>query len=162
MRKDLLQIDLTPLFRSAVGFDRVARMLDAAMNLDEGQSTYPPYDIVRKENGDYQIVMALAGFAQKDISVVLHEGILTISGNAHEDPEGCTFIHRGIARRAFKRHFQLADFIKIQGASFEDGLLIVHLMVEVPEAMRPQNIAVQKGPLPARPLEPQRLSHDQS
>jgi len=135
--------DLTPLFRSTIGFDRIARILDSAMSLDEGAPSYPPYNIEKFNDEAYRITMAVAGFRSEDLSITTHEGMLAVSGSSRPEPEGVTYIHRGIAGRAFERRFQLADSIKIVGASFEDGLLYIDLKREIPETLKPRSIEIQ-------------------
>ena len=143
--------DLTPLFRTSVGFDRMARMMDT-MAAEQGP-TYPPYNIEKlsEENveGDaYQITMAVAGFAEEDLSIEVKESELTISGRKQVDEEsesGRNFLYRGIAERAFERKFNLADHIKVDGALLEHGLLHVKLVREVPEEKKPRTIAIGNG-----------------
>lgn len=135
--------DFTPLFRSTIGFDRMARILDSAMNLDDGAPSYPPYNIEKFNDEVYRITMAIAGFRAEDLSITTHEGMLVVSGASRPEPEGVTYIHRGIAGRAFERRFQLADSIKVTGASFEDGLLHIDLRREIPETLKPRSIAIK-------------------
>lgn len=140
-------LDLTPLFRSVVGFDRMAPWLDSAMNLDEGNG-YPPYNIEKHSEENYRITMALAGFNIDDIKIVTHEGLLTVQGAlraAEMRKDDVTYLHRGIATRAFKRRFQLADSIKVTGAHLSDGLLHIDLEREIPEAKKPREIAIDSG-----------------
>lgn len=139
-------IDFSPLFRSSVGFDRMQRLMDAAMRTDEGNLSYPPYNIESCGENAYRITMAVAGFDQEDLDVTVKENTLTISGKARGDDEGAIFLHRGIAGRSFVRHFHLADHIRIAGAELKNGLLHVDLAREVPEAMRPRKIAIQSAP----------------
>ena len=114
-------LDLTPLFRSVVGFDRMAPWLGSAMNPDESGG-YPPYNIEKHSEESYRITMALAGFRLEDIKIVTHEGVMTVQGGSQPDEDKeIVYLHRGIARRAFKRRFQLADSIKVVSAGLEDG-----------------------------------------
>ncbi|TGW15840.1 Hsp20 family protein [Candidatus Hepatobacter penaei] len=143
-------LDLTPLFRSVVGFDRMAPWLDSAMNPDESGG-YPPYNIEKHSEERYRIAMALAGFRQEDINIVTHEGILTVQGGAQpSEKKEVTFLHRGIARRAFKRRFQLADSIKVIGAHLEDGILMIELERQIPESLKPREIPIEKTPPSSR------------
>lgn len=134
--------DLSPLFRSTVGFDHLSRMLDAAQRLDDTASSYPPYNIEKLGEDDYRITMAVAGFAEADLDITVHDHTLVISGKAHRDDEQATYLHRGIAGRSFERRFELADFIRVEGASLAHGLLHVALKREVPERMKPRTIKI--------------------
>jgi len=136
-------IDLSPLFRSTIGFDRFGRLLQSALQGDEPANAYPPYNIEKVGEDAYRIVMAVAGFGEGELEVSVTEGLLTVSGKA-QDAEGETkFLHQGIAGRAFERRFQLADHIRADGASLENGLLTVALVREVPEALKPRRITVE-------------------
>ena len=137
-------LDLTPVFRSAIGFDRMANLVDNLMTGSvDSQSNWPPYNIEKRGRGDYRITMAVAGFSQGDLDVTVHDQTLTISGRQDErDDSEVTYLHRGIAGRNFERRFQLADFIEITGAAIEDGLLHISLRHEVPEAMKPRKIDI--------------------
>ncbi len=134
--------DLTPLFRSTVGFDRMARLLDSATRLDEQAVSYPPYNIEKLGEDDYRISMAVAGFGEDALDVTVRDGTLIVSGKAEKRDGEQKFLHRGIARRAFERRFDLADHIQITGARLENGLLHIDLVREVPEAMKPRQIAI--------------------
>lgn len=134
--------DLTPLFRTAVGFDRVARMLEASMNADTAANGYPPYNIEKLGEDDYRITMAVAGFTPADIEVVQKEQTLVVSGKQAEKTEGRAFLHRGIASRAFERRFQLADHIRVVEADLANGLLDIVLKRVVPEAARPRVVPI--------------------
>ena len=139
-------LDLSPLFRATVGFDRMMNMLDSASRLDESALSYPPYNIEKTGEDAYRISMAVAGFGEADLDVTVTEQTLVISGRKEtEAKEGATYLHRGIANRAFERRFDLADHIKVASASLENGLLSIDLEREVPEAMKPRTIAI-KGP----------------
>jgi molecular chaperone IbpA len=133
--------DLTPLYRSTVGFDRLARMLDEASAFEA--PTYPPYNIERLGEDDYRITMAVAGFAASDIAVEVKGNALTVTGRKAEKAESKSeFLHQGIAARAFERRFQLADHMEVKAADLENGLLHVTLKRELPEAMKPRTIPV--------------------
>ena len=135
--------DLTPLFRSSVGFDNMMHMLDSALSADGSGSSYPPYNIEKIAEDSYRITMAVAGFRREDLNVTLQDNVLIISGKADLKDDSVEYLHRGIAGRAFERHFQLADFIKVIGAAMEHGLLKVNLQREVPEAMKPRTINIE-------------------
>ena len=133
---------LAPLFRHSVGFDRFDELLDAALRADQSNG-YPPYDIIRESDGRYRIVMAMAGFARNDLDITVQENELRIRGNLKtEDDSERTWLHRGIARRAFERTFKLADHVEVEAAGLEDGLLTVTLTRVVPEEKKPRVIPV--------------------
>jgi molecular chaperone IbpA len=136
--------DFSPLFRTAIGFDRLARQLDLARGADAANG-YPPYNIEKIGEDDYVLTMAVAGFGPDDIEVTARENTLTVAGKAPQAEEGRRFLHRGIAGRAFERRFVLADHIVVQGARLENGLLHVELQRVVPEALKPRRIAIQAG-----------------
>ena len=140
--------DLSPLFRSTVGFDRFASLLDAATRLDEQSASYPPYNIEKTGDDTYRITMAVAGFSAADINMVAQASSLVVTGKANRDENAGHFLHRGIAGRAFERRFELADHIKVTGAALENGLLHIELVREVPEAMKPRSIQIQTGGAP--------------
>jgi molecular chaperone IbpA len=141
--------DFSPLFRTAIGFDRLVRQLDLARGADAADG-YPPYNIEKTGEDDYVLTMAVAGFGPDDIEVTARENTLTVAGKAPQAEEGRSFLHRGIAGRAFERRFVLADHIVVQGARLENGLLHVELQRVVPEALKPRRIAIQAGtPRPA-------------
>ncbi len=137
--------DFTPLFRSAIGFDRVASMLDAANRSDQNQQSYPPYNIELLAEDNYRITMAVAGFTSDELTIESKEGHLTVSGNSAEEDKKRKFLHRGIATRSFERRFQLADYVKVTAANVENGLLHIELVREVPEAMRTRKIEITTG-----------------
>ena len=133
--------DLTPLYQSTVGFDRLADMLGDARAFEA--PSYPPYNIERLGENDYRITMAVAGFSPDEIEIEVKEQTLKISGAKKEQIDnGSEFLHRGIATRNFERQFQLADHVKVSEASMEDGLLHVTLKREIPEAMKPRKIKI--------------------
>lgn len=134
--------DLSPLFRSTVGFDHLARMLDTASRLDEQTFSYPPYNIEKLSEDNYRISMAVAGFSDEDLDVTTQDHTLVITGRAHKDETSAQYLHRGIAGRSFERRFELADYIRVSGATLVNGLLHVDLMREVPEAMKPRTIKI--------------------
>jgi molecular chaperone IbpA len=144
-------VDFSPLFRTAIGFDRVARLLDGVRNQAETQA-YPPFNIEATGEDSYVLTMAVAGFGPEDIEMVVRDDQLSISGKAPQAPEGQErrYVHRGIAGRAFERRFVLADHLVVQGARMENGLLHVALKREVPEALKPRRIEIQ-APAPRQP-----------
>jgi len=138
--------DLSPLYRSSVGFDRLFNMLDGAGSTDSGNG-YPPYNIELVDETVYAITMAVAGFAEEDISIEVKENTLTISGKhgGKEDPTERKFLHQGIATRGFERRFQLADHVEVKGASLVNGLLTLELERVIPEALLPRRIDIGTG-----------------
>jgi len=136
--------DLSPLYRSTVGFDRVFGMLDSLGNFDGTTPAYPPYNIERTGENAYRVTLAVAGFSENDIAIEVKEGTLTVSGEKREanDGEGKEVLYRGIAARSFERRFQLADHVEVRGATLEHGLLHVDLVREIPEAMKPRSIPI--------------------
>lgn len=143
--------DLTPLYRSTVGFDRLATILDQVMSADPGQATYPPYNIEKTGENAYRITIAVAGFAEDELSIESREGQLVVSGRKAETEDKGTYLHRGIATRAFERRFQLADHVRAENAVTENGLLHIELRREVPEALKPRRIEIAKGAFDAQP-----------
>lgn len=140
-------VDLTPLYRSTVGFDRLAGMLDQLMAGDVPAPTYPPYNIEKTGENAYRITVAVAGFGEGDLDVEVRDQQLTITANKREtDGEQKPFyLHRGIAERGFERRFQLADHVRVNGAELANGLLHVDLVREVPEELKPRNIAIRSA-----------------
>jgi molecular chaperone IbpA len=136
--------DFSPLYRSTVGFDRLFDMLDQATRV-EPMTNWPPYNVEKTGEDQYRIVMAVAGFSPDEIELTQHEATLVVSGEKHPEPEGVEFLHRGIATRAFKQTFNLADYVRVVGASLDNGLLTVELKREVPEALKPRRIAIASG-----------------
>jgi len=135
--------DLTPLFRTSIGFDRMSRLMDAALKLEDSAKGYPPYNIAKRGEHDYRITLAVAGFSEGDLEITSYENSLTIKGKSSPEEEGLRYLHRGIAGRAFERRFQLADHVKVRGARIENGLLHIELEREIPEALKPRTIAIQ-------------------
>ncbi len=144
-------VDFSPLYRSTVGFDRLFSMLDQMAQPDNGQ-TFPPYNIERTGENAYRITMAVAGFAEGDLSIEAKANVLRVAGaKGDEDKtDGAEVLYRGIASRAFERRFQLADHVEVKGASLENGLLHIDLTREIPEAMKARKIEIvaadNKGP----------------
>src|SRR5690348_18258013 len=132
-------VDFSPLFRSAIGFDRLFDLAEAAQRV--GEETYPPYNIERFDENRFQISVALAGFKPDEVSLTVEQNVLTLEGRKGEKEEK-SFLHRGISARSFKRQFTLADHVEVKGARFEDGLLIIDLQREIPEAVKPRRIPI--------------------
>ena len=139
--------DLTPLYRSTVGFDRLANVLDQVMTADVGTNTYPPYNIEKTGDDAYRITIAVAGFAESELEIEARDGQLVVTGrkSATEGETKPTYLHRGIATRAFERRFQLADHVRAHEATTENGLLHIDLVREVPEALKPRRIEIAGG-----------------
>jgi molecular chaperone IbpA len=139
-------IDFSPLYRSTVGFDRLFNLLDGLTRATEpANANWPPYNIERLGEDHYRITMAVAGFTPEEIELVQQENTLLVAGRKHAEPEGVQVLHRGIATRAFRQTFNLADYVKVSGANLENGLLTIDLVREVPEAMKPRRIAIGAG-----------------
>ena len=143
-------LDLSPLFRSTVGFDRMTSMLETASRMDaNAANSYPPYNIERQSEDEYRISMAVAGFTLDDLEIEVQDQAVTVRGRQADTPsvtdKDTTYLHRGIATRAFERRFQLADHIRVSGAKLEHGLLHVELVREVPDALRPRMIEISTG-----------------
>ncbi|MGE0055505.1 MAG: Hsp20 family protein [Hyphomicrobium sp.] len=137
--------DFTPFYRSAIGFDRLFQMLDSGFDSESG---YPPYNIERTADNAYRITMAVAGFTPDELKVEAKESTLTVSGEKKPDDKERSYLHRGIAARNFERRFQLADYVEVTAASFENGLLNIDLQRNIPERMKPRQIAINAGDTP--------------
>lgn len=138
-------LDLTPMHRFTIGFDRMQRQLDQFAQTDEAQATYPPYNIEVLGDDAYRITMAVAGFCEADLDITIENTRLTVTGRIDQDEQDTDepqYLHHGIAARAFERHFELADHIKISNAKMDNGLLHIELEREVPEALKPRKIAI--------------------
>lgn len=134
--------DLAPLYRATVGFDQIADMMDRVLSSDINHPTYPPYNIEKTADDAYRISIAVAGFSDADLSVEVKEGSLVVSARKTDDNDSKTYLHRGIATRAFERKFQLADHVRVTGAAHADGMLHIDLVREVPEALKPRRIEI--------------------
>jgi len=140
----MVNFDLSPLFRSSVGFDHLVSMLDSARRIDQNSNGYPPYNIERENEDTYCITMAVAGFDQSELTVETKEDTLTITGvKAKQDKRN--YLYHGIAERNFERRFQLADHVKVTNAKLENGLLHVNLVREIPEAKKARSIEIQSS-----------------
>ena len=136
------RIDLTPLYRSSVGYDRFGSLLDAAFQTEKASSGYPPYNIEVVEENNYAITLAVAGFKEAELELQVENGVLTVRGKKETNDTDRSFLHQGIANRSFERKFNLADHIEVVDAKLEDGILAVHLVKEIPEAMKPKRISI--------------------
>lgn len=134
-----MRYDWTPLWRSSIGFDRLFDALDEVQRTAE--ETCPPYNIERLDENRFRISVALAGFTPEEVALTSEQNVLTLEGRKAEK-EGKTFLHRGISTRNFKRQFTLADHVEVKGAHFENGLLVIDLQREIPEAMKPRRIEI--------------------
>lgn len=140
--------DFAPLYRATIGFDQIADMMDRVSAHDVGQSSYPPYNIEKNAEDGYRISIAVAGFSEVDLGIEVKENTLHVSARKSEPVDEKTYLHRGIATRAFDRKFHLADHVRATGASHADGMLHIDLIREVPEALKPRRIEIQsKAPL---------------
>ena len=141
-----MHVDYSPLYRTAVGFDRLFALLDSAAS-QEASSGYPPYNIERLDENAYRIELAVAGFRTEDLNIEVKENVLTVQGRkAANEGEQRRFLHRGLAERSFERRFQLADHVIVEGASLADGLLSISLRRELPEQLKPRTIAIDTAP----------------
>lgn len=137
--------DLAPFYRSTVGFDQIADLMDRVLANDGAQSTYPPYNIEKTADDTYRISIAVAGFSADDLNVEVKEKALVVSARKADEDENRSFLHRGIATRAFERRFHLADHVVVTGASHADGMLHIDLEREIPEALKPRRIEIAKS-----------------
>lgn len=141
-------LDFSPLYRSVVGFDRLANLLETAAA--DAASGYPPYNIERTGENDYRIEIAVAGFRPEELNIEVKENLLTVQGRKAANDDQRRFLHRGLAERNFERRFQLADYVVVTDASLADGLLSISLRRELPEALKPRTIQINTG----RPEQP--------
>ncbi|MFW9080065.1 Hsp20 family protein [Pseudomonas sp. P2757] len=139
---------LAPLFRSSVGFDRFNDLFETALRNEPG-SSYPPYNVEKHGDDQYRIVVAAAGFQEEDLELQVEKGVLTISGGKRDNNEGVTFLHQGIAQRAFKLSFRLADHIEIKAADLSNGLLSIDLLRVIPEEAKAKRIPISGAQKPA-------------
>src|SRR5690606_28525050 len=142
--RHMRNMDLTPLYRASIGFDRIADLMDRALSSDISATTYPPYNIEKTGENAYRISIAVAGFSADDLSVEMKDGAVIVAARKAEEDEGKTYLHRGIATRAFERKFALADHVRVTGASHVDGMLHIELVREIPEALKPRRIEIAK------------------
>lgn len=140
--------DLTPLFRHSVGFDRLDELFETAFRNAAQENSYPPYNIAKTGEDTYRITLAVAGFGEDDLEIISKENLLTVRGKGPDKEAALsskTYLHRGIAKRAFEHRFQLADYVRVNGANLNNGLLDIDLVRELPERMKPQQIAIGTG-----------------
>ena len=137
--------DFAPLHRATIGFDQIADMMDRVLTNDVAQPSYPPYNIEKTDADTYRISVAVAGFSEADLSVEVKENSLVVAGKKAAEDQERSYLHRGIATRAFERRFHLADHVRVAGATHEDGLLHVDLVREVPETLKPRTIQINGG-----------------
>mmetsp|Transcript_23356 Transcript_23356/g.26331 ORF Transcript_23356/g.26331 Transcript_23356/m.26331 type:complete len:153 (+) Transcript_23356:84-542(+) len=140
--------DFAPLHRATIGFDQIADLMDRALSTDVAQPSYPPYNIEKTAADAYRISIAVAGFSEEDLSVEVKENALVVSAKKSDDDSDRTYLHRGIATRAFERRFTLADHVRVTGASHSDGMLHIDLHREVPEALKPRRIEIASTKAP--------------
>ena len=138
-------IDLTPLYRSSIGFDRLGSLLDTALRSEKTAGGYPPYDIEVHGENQYAITLAVAGFEDSELDIQVEKGILSVRGKKADVSPDKSYLYQGIANRSFERKFNLADFIEVSGADLNNGLLTISLLKEVPEAMKPKSIAINSS-----------------
>lgn len=136
--------DFTPFYRSAIGFDRLLQMMDQVSGFDS-EGGYPPYNIERTGENDYRITMAVAGFNPDELKIEVKDTTLTVSGEKKAEGPERTFLHRGIAARSFERRYQLADYVDVKNAGFENGLLNIDLVRNLPERMKPRSVEITSG-----------------
>jgi molecular chaperone IbpA len=146
------RLDLTPLYKSSIGFDHLASVLDQLSSLDS-ENGFPPYNIERLAENSYRITMAVAGFGEEDLSIEVKEGTLSVRGVKKADDRARQYIHQGIAARNFERRFRLAEYVEVSAASLEHGLLHIDLKRELPETMKPRTISISKGQTSGRVIE---------
>jgi molecular chaperone IbpA len=141
----MTRFDFSPLFRSTIGFDRMAQLLESALDVDEVGTGYPPYNIEKSGDDKYRITLAVAGFTGDELDLQVKENTLTVSGKKADGNGDRRYLHRGIAARDFRRVFQLTDYVKVVGANLDNGLLHIDLAREVPEEMKPRKIEIGSG-----------------
>jgi molecular chaperone IbpA len=134
--------DFAPLYRSTVGFDQIANLMDRVLTAETAQPSYPPYNIEKLEDDAYRISIAVAGFSEADLSVEVREKSLIVSARKADEDEAKTYLHRGIATRAFERRFHLADHVIVTGAAHSDGMLHIELERQVPDALKPRQVQI--------------------
>lgn len=153
------QLDFTPLFRSSVGFDRMFDMINSATRAAT-QDNWPPYDIVNVGEDRYRIDMAVAGFAEDDLTVTQERNLLVVTGRKDGGEDDGAYLHRGIAGRAFEHRFALADHVTVEGASLRDGMLTIELRREIPEELKPRRIEIASGTAIGQQQQPGQIEAD--
>jgi len=152
-----MRLDLAPYRRSTVGFDRLFDLLETGRS--DASEGYPPFDIVKDGEDSYRITLAVAGFRPDEIEIVAQQNQLSVTGKKADEKQDAQFIHRGIATRSFERRFQLADFVQVGSANFQDGLLSITLQRVIPEAMKPRKIEIGGGSSSQSQIESQPVEH---
>lgn len=137
-------LDLTPLYRATVGFDQIADLMDRALASDTGNTSYPPYNIEKTDDDAWRISIAVAGFGENDLAIEVKDRNLHVTAHKADEADK-TYLHRGIATRAFERRFHLADHVHVTGAAHENGMLHIDLIREVPEALKPRQIKISSA-----------------
>jgi len=137
-------IDLSPLYRNTIGFDRFGSLLNSAMRGEQSSGGYPPYNIEVSDENHYAVTIAVAGFERNELDIQVERGVLTVRGRKADDTENRQFLYQGIATRAFERKFSLADHVEVKGAALRNGLLTISLAQEIPEEMKPKSIAIDQ------------------
>lgn len=146
--------DFSPLYRSTVGFDRLASLLETVGQVDGTANSYPPYNIEQVADNDYRVTMAVAGFGEADLAIEVKEGVLSVTGKRQADEQKGQYLYQGIAGRAFERRFQLADHMEVRGARLENGLLHIDIVRVIPEAKRARRISIgSAGPTQPKVVE---------
>jgi molecular chaperone IbpA len=141
----MTSIDLSPLYRSSIGYDRMASLLDNAMRSQKASVGFPPYDIEATGEDRYAITLAVAGFEESELELQVENGVLSVRGKKVDENDEKSYLYRGIANRSFERKFNLADHVEVSGADLRNGLLTISLVKEIPEAMKPRSIAINQG-----------------
>jgi molecular chaperone IbpA len=141
----MTRLDLTPLYRSSIGFDRMGSLLDTALRSEKTSAGYPPYDIEVRGDNQYAITLAIAGFEKAELDIQVEKGVLTVRGKKDEDKSERSYLYQGIANRTFERKFNLADHVEVSGADLNNGLLTISLLKEIPEAMKPKSISINSS-----------------
>jgi len=148
-------LDLAPLYRATVGFDRIADLMDRALTADVAAPTYPPYNIEKTAENAYRISIAVAGFSPDELTVEVRDATLHVAARKNDDDSGRAYLHRGIATRAFERRFALADHVRVSGALHEHGMLHIDLVRETPEALKPRRIEIARTGVAGTQIEAQ-------
>jgi molecular chaperone IbpA len=138
-------IDLTPLYRNSIGFDRFGSLLDTALRVDRNVTGYPPYDIEVLDDERYAITLAVAGFEKSELDIQVEKGVLTVRGKRAHDKDESSYLYHGIAHRAFERRFNLADYVRVVDADLNNGLLTISLATEIPDEMKPKSISINQS-----------------
>jgi len=149
-------VDFSPLYRSVVGFDRLADLLDSASA--DSANGYPPYNIERTDQNAYRVEIAVAGFKPEELSIEVKENLLTVQGRKPANDEARRFLHRGLAERNFERRFQLADYVVVTDAALADGLLSISLVRELPEQLKPRRVEIKTSADQSQLIEPQQAA----